>query len=121
MSHRRSPSVAFLVAALLLVVTGLVASPQANAAATAKAGNPRPAIPNGPKSVFPLDRFGPRPDDNVALKWSEETLGMIRSSALPPTAVSAMGIAFAPSLRRLLAPGANAARAGVVSRLMTRA
>lgn len=88
MSHRRSPSVAFLVAALLLVVTGLVASPQANAAATAKAGNPRPAIPNGPKSVFPLDRFGPRPDDNVALKWSEEALGMIRSSALPPTAVS---------------------------------
>jgi hypothetical protein len=79
---------AFLFTALLLLVPGLVTGPQADAAITAKAAKPKPAVPNGPKTMFPLKDFGPKITDNVALKWSEETLGMIRASTLPPTAVS---------------------------------
>jgi hypothetical protein len=80
--------VAGLMAAVLTAVIGLTAGLQAEAATVPRPGKPKPAIPNGPKSAFPLDRYGPTADDNVALKWSEETLGMIRASSLPPTAVS---------------------------------
>jgi hypothetical protein len=38
--------------------------------------------------MFPLDKYGPRIEDNVALKWSEQTLALIRRASLPPTAVS---------------------------------
>ncbi len=94
-SQRRIPLITFLVSAILLAVAGLAAGPRADAASSAavtakaaKPGKPKPAKPNGPKATFPLDRFGPSAQDNVALKWSEETLGMIRASTLPPTAVS---------------------------------
>jgi hypothetical protein len=86
MLQRKVPPVAFVVIAVLVAMFGLASAPQA--AAATKPGKPKPAIPNGPKTMFALDSFGPSVDDNVALKWSEETLGLIRTSALPPTAVS---------------------------------
>jgi hypothetical protein len=88
MSHRKIASVAGLMTAVLTAVVGLSAGLQADATTVFHPGKPGPAIPNGPRTAFPLDRFGPTKDDNVALKWSEETLGMIRASTLPPTAVS---------------------------------
>jgi hypothetical protein len=88
MSQRRIQSVVALVAAVLVAVFGFTGGPPAGAATLTKPGKPKPAIPNGPKSAMPLDQFGPTAGDNVALKWNEESLGMIRLAALPPTAVS---------------------------------
>jgi hypothetical protein len=88
MSQRRMSSVATFVTAVLVAVLGFTGGPSAEAGTTPRPGKPKPAVPNGPKSMFPLDQFGPTTTDNVALKWSEETLGMIRASTLPPTAVS---------------------------------
>lgn len=88
MSKRRTLPVALLVTAALVAVFGLTGGPHAGAATTPKPGKPRPAIPGGPKATFTLDSFGPTATDNVALKWSEQTLGLIRASALPPTAVA---------------------------------
>jgi hypothetical protein len=39
---------------------------------------PLPALAIGPVSLYPLDAYGPRPDDNVVLRWDEQTLAMIR-------------------------------------------
>jgi hypothetical protein len=94
MVQRRLPTVTLMVATLVLGVVGTTGGPSATAATTVKPGNgaeppnPRPAVPNGPKAMFPMAGFGPNVNDNVALKWSEQTLGMIRMSSLPPTAVS---------------------------------
>ncbi len=88
MSKRRVVPVAGLLAAVLTAAIGLSGGVHAHAATVPHPGKPKPAIPNGPRTAFPLDRFGPTVADNVALKWSEETLGMIRASTLPPTAVS---------------------------------
>jgi hypothetical protein len=88
MSHRTVPAVALVATAALVALLGLTGAPNAVAGTGAKPGKPNPAVPNGPKAAFPLDRYGPSTSDNVALKWSEETLGMIRSTPLPPTVVS---------------------------------
>jgi hypothetical protein len=72
------------VTVVALMLGGSVAS---GAAATA-APKARSADHKGSRTVFPLDAFGPRSDDNAALQWSERTLASIRAAALPPTAVS---------------------------------
>lgn len=90
MSQRKLPALGLSVAALVFAVFGATGGPWAGAATVAepKPDKPGPAVPKGPKSTFPLDQFGPRINDNVALKWSEQTLALIRQSSLPPTAVS---------------------------------
>ena len=88
MSKRTLVPVAAITAAAVVAVFGLTGGPHAGAATTPKPGKPRPAVPGGPSMIFPLVKYGPEPTDNVALKWSEQTLGLIRSAALPPTAVS---------------------------------
>src|SRR5205814_3741156 len=65
--------------ALLFVLTGAAVRVVSAGTVAQKAGN---------GAVFPLDAFGPSPDDNAALKWSEQTLTEIRAATLPPTAVS---------------------------------
>jgi hypothetical protein len=87
MLQRRVLSIAFFVIAFLVAVFGIAGDPQAGAATT-KPDKPKPATPNGPKTMFPLSAFGPSAADNVALKWSEQTLSLIRTAAMPPTAVS---------------------------------
>ena len=90
MSQRRLPALGLSVAALMFAVFGATGGPWAGAATVTepKPGKPGPAVPKGPKSTFSLDQYGPRINDNVALKWSEQTLALIRLSNLPPTAVS---------------------------------
>ncbi len=90
MSQRKLPALALSVAALTFAIFGATGGPWAGAATTTepKPGKPGPAAPKGPKATFPLDKYGPRIDDNVALKWSEQTLSLIRLASLPPTAVS---------------------------------
>ncbi|HEV2824144.1 MAG TPA: phosphoesterase, partial [Actinomycetota bacterium] len=46
---------------------------------------PLPALPLGPGPLFPLDSYGPRADDNVVLRWSEQTLAAIRALKTGPT------------------------------------
>lgn len=46
---------------------------------------PLPALPIGPGPLYPLDAYGPRPDDNVALRWDEQTLAAIRGLKTGPT------------------------------------
>jgi hypothetical protein len=88
MSKRRIAPVAAITVAAVVAVFGLTGGPHAGAATTPRPGKPKPAIPSGPKTAFALDSFGPSATDNVALKWSEQTLSLIRASTLPPTAVS---------------------------------
>ena len=46
---------------------------------------PLPALPLGPGPLYPLDNYGPRPDDNVVLRWDEQTLAAIRAVKTGPT------------------------------------
>src|SRR5687768_11214654 len=69
----------------------VVATATATATATAEAQVgleiklPLPALPIGPGPLFPLDHYGPRADDNAALRWSEQTLAAIRALRTGPT------------------------------------
>jgi hypothetical protein len=85
MSFPRIAATTTLVFALMCAVTAA-----ANGAtnASARPDGVRPAEPKGPKTIFPLDNFGPRANDNVALKWSEQTLASIRAASPAPTVVS---------------------------------
>jgi uncharacterized protein DUF6851/vanadium-dependent haloperoxidase-like protein len=46
---------------------------------------PLPALPIGPGPLYPLDAYGPRADDNVVLRWDEQTLAAIRALRTGPT------------------------------------
>ena len=46
---------------------------------------PLPALPIGPGPLYPIDNYGPRPDDNVVLKWNEQSLIAIRQLKTGPT------------------------------------
>jgi Domain of unknown function (DUF6851) len=78
---------------VLTVVTALfgtvVATATADTQAQADVGLeirlPLPALPIGPGPLYPLDAYGPRADDNAALRWSEQTLAAIRVLKTGPT------------------------------------
>jgi hypothetical protein len=46
---------------------------------------PLPALPIGPAPLYRLDAYGPTPNDNVVLKWDEQTLAAIRTVKQGPT------------------------------------
>jgi hypothetical protein len=76
----------------LVVVATVVAALAASAVtyqATADVGVevklPLPALPIGPGPLYPLDAHGPRPDDNVVLRWDEQALAAIRAVKTGPT------------------------------------
>jgi hypothetical protein len=46
---------------------------------------PLPALPIGPGPLYPIDNYGPRADDNVVLRWDEQTLAAIRTLKTGPT------------------------------------
>jgi hypothetical protein len=54
---------------------------------------PLPALPIGPGPLYPLDSYGPRSDDNVVLRWDEQTLAAIRALKTGPT-ISARALAI---------------------------
>ena len=54
---------------------------------------PLPALPIGPGPLYPLDSYGPRADDDAALRWSEQTLAAIRALKTGPT-VNARALAI---------------------------
>jgi hypothetical protein len=79
------------VVVILALVTALFGTVVATAAADVTAEVevevhlPLPALPLGPGPLYPLDSYGPRPDDNVVLRWDEQTLAAIRALKTGPT------------------------------------
>jgi uncharacterized protein DUF6851/vanadium-dependent haloperoxidase-like protein len=75
---------------VLTVVAALVGTVVASAGAEVEADVsveirlPLPALPIGPGPLYPLDAYGPRPDDNVVLRWDEQTLAAIRALKTGP-------------------------------------
>src|SRR5215203_7553116 len=84
---------------VLTLVVGLFGTVVANATADVQAQVgveirlPLPALPLGPGPLYPLDAYGPRADDNAALRWSEQTLAAIRALKTGPT-VNARALAI---------------------------
>ncbi|HEY2957771.1 MAG TPA: vanadium-dependent haloperoxidase [Actinomycetota bacterium] len=79
-------------AVIIALVFCLVAATVGSAAADLLGGGgddddvlPLPALPIGPGPPYPLDAYGPRPDDNVVLRWDEQTLAAIRAVKQGPT------------------------------------
>ncbi|HEY6710252.1 MAG TPA: calcium-binding protein, partial [Actinomycetota bacterium] len=76
---------------VLTLVVGLFGTVIANATADVQAQvglesrRPLPALPLGPGPLYSLDSYGPRADDNAALRWSEQTLAAIRVLHTGPT------------------------------------
>jgi len=76
--------------AILVLVVGLVGATFQTARAglqvdlVLQVNLPLPSLPIGPGPLFPLDAYGPRPDDNVVLRWDEQTLAAIRALKTPP-------------------------------------
>jgi hypothetical protein len=76
---------------VLTLVVGMFGTVVANAAADVQAGVgleirlPLPTLPLGPGPLYPLDSYGPRADDNAALRWSEQSLAAIRVLHTGPT------------------------------------
>ena len=77
-----------LVLALVVAMCGTVVA-SATADVEAQVGLevklPLPALPIGPGPLYPLDSYGPRADDDAALRWSEQTLAAIRVLHTGPT------------------------------------
>jgi hypothetical protein len=90
MSARKLTPLALFLAAALAAVIGLTGGPYAGAATEPSAAKTKPADPDERKGVPPLDQYGPSEKDNAALRWSEQTLKMIRTASPPlaPTVVS---------------------------------
>lgn len=84
----RKPSTSILVSAVTMALLAVSGGVYAEAAAIKEPPSPKPASPRGPKAVFQLNGFEIAATDNVALRWSDQTLRLIRGSTLPPTAVS---------------------------------
>jgi hypothetical protein len=77
---RRLVVIVTLVVALLAVV---IRTATADVTLTIKL--PLPALPIGPGPLYPIDNYGPRADDNVVLRWDEQTLAIIRALKTGPT------------------------------------
>jgi hypothetical protein len=71
-------------AAVLALLFGSV-STAATADVVLEIKLPLPTLPIGPGPLYPLDTYGPRPDDNVVLRWDEQTLSAIRALRTGPT------------------------------------
>ena len=102
---------------------------------------PLPALPLGPGPLYPLDTWGPRPDDDVALRWGEQTLSAIRALRTGPTInaralaivhtamydawaaydATAVGTRLGGTLRRSLAERTDAYKSAAVSMAAYRA
>jgi hypothetical protein len=84
MSRRLAVTVA-LVAALVVATIGHAA---ADIIADDDDVLPNPALPIGPGPLYRLDAYGPTPDDNVVLRWDEQTLAAVRAVKPGPTIVA---------------------------------
>jgi hypothetical protein len=72
-------------ATLVVALAATLVSAQAGADVTVRIRLPLPALPIGPGPLYPLDAYGPQPDDNVVLRWDEQALAAIRAVKSGPT------------------------------------
>jgi hypothetical protein len=87
---RRLVAIVTLVAALFATV---ITTATADVDVTLEVRLPLPALPIGPGPLYPLDAYGPRADDNVVLRWDEQTLAAIRALKTgPPINARALAI-----------------------------
>jgi hypothetical protein len=87
---RRLFAIVTLVAALFATV---ITTATADVDVTLEVRLPLPALPIGPGPLYPLDAYGPRADDNVVLRWDEQTLAAIRGLKTgPPINARALAI-----------------------------
>jgi hypothetical protein len=87
---RRLVAIVTLVAALFATV---ITTATADVDVTLEVRLPLPALPIGPGPLYPLDAYGPRADDNVVLRWDEQTLAAIRGLKTgPPINARALAI-----------------------------
>src|SRR5918995_3926257 len=84
---------------VLTLVVALFGTVVANATADVEAQVgveirlPLPVLPIGPGPLYPIDSYGPRADDNVVLRWDEQTLAAIRALKTgPPVNARALAI-----------------------------
>jgi hypothetical protein len=88
-THEGASAVTRRLIAVLTLVAALSATALTTATADISVGVqvrlPLPALPIGPGPLYPLDAYGPRPDDNVVLRWDEQTLAAIRALRTGPT------------------------------------
>ncbi|HSK95462.1 MAG TPA: hypothetical protein VK891_02505, partial [Euzebyales bacterium] len=70
---------------LTLLLGGVGATATAQTDVQLEIDLPLPALPLGPGPLFPLDSYGPRANDNVVLRWDEQTLAAIRALRTGPT------------------------------------
>jgi len=82
-----------VVALLATVVSSASAGVGVGVGVTVEVRPPLPALPIGPGPLYPLDAYGPRADDNVVLRWDEQTLAAIRALKTGPT-VNARALAI---------------------------
>lgn len=83
-------------AAIVVALSASVLTTRAIADEGLEVRLPLPALPIGPGPLYPLDAYGPRPDDNVVLRWDEQTLAAIRAVKSGPT-VNARALAIVHS------------------------
>jgi hypothetical protein len=74
-----------IVLAMLIGSVGTTAAAQTDVDVQLDIDLPLPALPLGPGPLFPLDSYGPRPNDNVVLRWDEQTLAAFRALKTGPT------------------------------------
>jgi uncharacterized protein DUF6851/vanadium-dependent haloperoxidase-like protein len=87
---RRLAAVAAIV---VTVVSATLVTKQAIAEPRLEIRLALPALPIGPGPLRPLDAYGPSPNDNVVLRWDEQTLATIRAVKTGPT-VNARALAI---------------------------
>jgi len=89
MPVRRMMAAVLALLALVAVAGTAGGAAPAEAASSERAPSPpRPGGARGPGPLYPLDQYGPRPDDNVVLRWNEQALSAIRATRPAPTVVA---------------------------------
>jgi hypothetical protein len=76
---------------LLALTVALVVATIGPAPLALAKGPPKPPKPgkvHGPGPTFNFNQYGPSPNDDVVLKWDEQTLAAVRATKPPPTVVA---------------------------------
>jgi hypothetical protein len=77
-----------LLTTLLVTLTLGIGSAPAATAAGSDPSPPNPAMPKGPRPTVSFNKYGPSPNDDVVLKWDEQTLAAVRATKPAPTVVA---------------------------------
>jgi len=92
MARTINTPLALFITLILTLTLAIGLTPSARAAGT-EPPPPKPASPKGPGPTFSFNQYGPSPNDDVVLKWDEQTLAAVRATKPAPTVVArALGV-----------------------------